>query len=158
MCSNFTFFCHVLECKVFIALGKAVCFGWIFDILFRISSFDSFHEVEVTCELILHLYLSCDQICLIILTWLAMLLFDGKPIYTCCIQSLPKFSSPHKLFVRIFLRRLYNWRFKTSKLNLSILRESICLLNAHTWLIRDTCRICGSLLGPVCNFCSDVFI
>ena len=68
MCSNFIFFGHVLECKVLIALGQAVCFGWIFDILFRISSFDTFHEVEVTRELILDLNLGCDQICLIILT------------------------------------------------------------------------------------------
>ena len=68
MSGNFTFFCHVLECEVFIALGEAVGLGWIFDILFRISSFDTFHEVEVTCELVLYLNLSCDQICLIILT------------------------------------------------------------------------------------------
>ena len=60
MCSNFILFSHVLECKVFIALGKAVCLGWILDILFRISSFDTFHEVEVTCELILNLNLGCN--------------------------------------------------------------------------------------------------
>ena len=68
MCSNFTFFCHVLECEVFIALGKAVCLGWIFDILLRISSFYTFHEMEVTRELVLYLYLSCNQIGLIVLT------------------------------------------------------------------------------------------
>ena len=68
MCGNFILFSHVLECKVFIALGEAICLGWILDILLRISSFDTFHEVEVTRELILDLNLGCDQICLIILT------------------------------------------------------------------------------------------